>query len=137
MLGNHRVPMVSPGKHFFLFLRPKKVPKMGFFVAGDPKNIILKIKKKSANFSNYFAPRFLPAISKIKNMSEMKHPTGPRRAGGRGVKAAPIYHHTGPLSSFPDRPLWHCHIGCNASPRLAPIEEHFSVACIVPQQRVW
>ena len=44
--------------------------------------------------------------------------TGPQRVGGRGVKAAPIYHHTGPQSSFPDRSLWHCHIGCNASPSL-------------------
>ena len=44
--------------------------------------------------------------------------TGPRRAGGRWVKVASIDHHTGPQSCFTDRPLWHCLIGCNASPRL-------------------
>ncbi len=49
--------------------------------------------------------------------------TGPRRAGGRGVKAAPIDHRTGPQSSFADRPLRQCRIRTNASPRLATLKQ--------------
>ena len=47
-----------------------------------------------------------------------KYGPAPEEWGERGVKVAPIDHHTGPQSSFADRPLWHCHIRCNASPRL-------------------
>ena len=61
MLGNHCVPMVSPGNFDFDFFKAKKVPNMGFFVDGDPKIFL----KNQQTFSNYFAPRFLPAISKF------------------------------------------------------------------------
>ena len=39
---------------FFFIFKAKKVPKMGFFVAGDPKNIILKIKKKISKLFKLF-----------------------------------------------------------------------------------
>ena len=46
---------------------------MFFFSSAATQKIILK---KKVNFSNYFATLFLPAIAKIKNMSEIKHPRG-------------------------------------------------------------
>ena len=53
-----------------------------------------------------------------RNFLTGKYGPAPEEWGERGVKVAPIDHHTGPQSSFADRPLWHCHIRCNASPRL-------------------
>ena len=55
-----------------------------------------------------------------RNLSKRPIWTGPRRAGGRGVKAAPIGKHTGPHHDLAGRPRLHWHLSNNASPPLPP-----------------
>ena len=56
-----------------------------------------------------------------RNLSKRPIWTGPRRAGGRGVKAAPIGKHTGPHHDLAGRPRLHWHLSNNASPPLIVI----------------
>ena len=56
-----------------------------------------------------------------RNLSKRPIWTGPRRAGGRGVKAAPIGKHTGPHHDLAGRPRLHWHLSNNASPPLVTV----------------
>ena len=66
-----------------------------------------------------------------RNLSKRPIWTGPRRAGGRGVKAAPIGKHTGPHHDLAGRPRLHWHLSNNASPPLCE-----AINTLIPTQPV-
>jgi hypothetical protein len=81
------------GKNHLIF-KAKKVPKWDFSLTGTLKYYFQNLKKIQCTFLTILNLNFLPAISKIKKLSRMKHPRlGPvvvhPEMVGRGLRPTP------------------------------------------------